>query len=254
MSKTKMSHTETNPVFWLEDGSLTASEVMEVLCREQKLQEIMKHLALDRALKNMTVSPAHTEKLLNSFREQQNLQTEQAFREYLQERKLNEKLLKEKLCRPDQVVQYREERWGPRANSLYLKHKDEYDLITYSRLESGNKDVMQEVYFRLKDKEETWEAMAQQFAGGNPSANARKVSVPANTIEPPLLEKLRAAGPRVVIEPVQINNGVTVVAELEKIDASSLNEELRAAIMQKEFNNWLEEESTRMFNKLQISE
>ena len=52
----------------------------------------------------------------------------------------------------------------------YLKHKEQFDLVTYWRLESSNQDLMQEIYFRLKDKEESWDSLARQFPGAGPKA------------------------------------------------------------------------------------
>ena len=78
-------------------------------------------------------------------------------------RHIDESLLIKILSRPLQVVQYREERWGPFAQSLYLQHKERFDMVTYQRLESSNADVMQEIYFRLKDGEESWDGWPANF-------------------------------------------------------------------------------------------
>ena len=50
---------------------------------------------------------------------------------------------------------------------------------------------MQEVFFRLKDNEETWESLARQFQPGSESANGRIGPVPVKSIEPSLLKALQ---------------------------------------------------------------
>ena len=83
---------------------------------------------------------------------------------------------------------------------------------------------MQEVYFRLKDKEDSWDNLAKQFPNAGPESDARMNSMPVADIEPALVEALRKAGPGIVIKPLQINAGRVVVAELESIEASRFDE------------------------------
>ncbi len=244
--------TNTKPALWLDDQPVSAAEVMAVLCKENKLNELVSNLVLDRTLSQVKLAQGQEEELVNDFRKQHQLEGDEAFTDFLQKNHITEPLLKQNLSRPHRVVQYREERWGPRANSLYLKHKDHYDRINYRRLQSGNADVMQEVFFRLKDNEDSWETLARQFPGAQPDADARQNSIPAAQMEAPLLAALLKAGPGTVIRPLRVNANTVVVAELESISPSRFDEELRTLILKREFDSWLEEECRRMLNKLQV--
>ena len=243
---------KTDPALWLDDQPVSTSEVMAVLRKERKLKELVKNLVLDRTLSQVKLSPDFEAKLVHNFRQEQKLDTKEKFAEFLKKNHMTEHLLQQTLNRPHQVVEFREERWGPRANSLYLKHKDRYDLITYRRLQSGNPDVMQEVFFRLKDKEDSWETMARRFPGATANADALQERIPASKIEAPLLAALRKAGPGVVIRPLRITTNSVVVAQLENIKASTFDEELRTVIMREEFDTWLQEECSKMLSKLQL--
>ena len=243
---------QTDAALWLDDQPVSTAEVMAVLRKEGKLQELVRHLVLDRTLSQVTLAPEREANLVRDFRQQQKLESDEAFADFLQKKHITETLLQQTLSRPHRVVQYREERWGPRANSLYLKHKDRYDRIHYRRLQSGNADVMQEVFFRLKDKEDSWESMARQFPGAPANADARQKGIPATQIEAPLLAAMRKAGPGVVIRPLRLNASTVVVAELESIEASRFDDELRTLILREEFKSWLQEECSKMLNKLQV--
>ena len=207
---------------------------------------------MDRNLGQVKLAEGREDELIREFRLQQKLESDEAFSDFLQKSHITEPLLKQTLSRPHRVVQFREERWGPRANSLYLKHKDRYDRISYRRLQTSNADVMQEIFFRLKDKEDSWEALARQFPGAPANADARQKAIPATQIEAPLLAAMRKAGPGVVIRPLRLNANTVVVAELERIEASRFDDELRAAILREEFDSWLQEECIRMLNKLKV--
>ena len=244
--------TQTDAALWLDDQPVSTAEVMAVLRKERKLPQLVKNLVLDRTLSQVTLAPEKVSELVRDFRQQHKLDSDEAFADFLQKNHISETLLKQSLSRPHQVVQFREDRWGPRANSLYLKHKDRYDRIHYRRLQSGNPDVMQEVFFRLKDKEDSWETMARQFPGAPANADARQKGIQATQIEAPLLAELRKAGPGVVIRPLRLNASTVVVAELESIEASRFDDELRTLILRQEFDSWLQEECSRMLSKLQV--
>ena len=154
--------------FWLDDQPVSCEEVMAVLRKDRKLPALVRELVLEQALNSVNLPATAENEMLIDFRQHQKLENDEEFLHFLQKAHLDEKLLKEMICRPQKVVQYREERWGPRANSLYLKHKDRYDKFTYRRLQTNNPDLMQEVYFRLKDNEDTWESLARQFPGAKP--------------------------------------------------------------------------------------
>ena len=141
---------------------------------------------------------------------------------------------------------------GTHGKFTLPKNKEKYDLINYRRLQSSNPDVMQEVFFRLKDKEESWETIAQQFPEAPKDADARQTAIPASQIEAPLLAALRRAGPGVVLRPLQIDATTVVVTELESIETNSFDEKLQNLIIREEFESWMQSECNRMLNKLQV--
>ena len=239
----------SSPVLLLDDQPITADQLLGLLRRQGQIPSLVRELVLDQALATVELNPEDEEQQLQAFRAQRQLETEEAFVGFLQASQLDETLLLQMVTRPERVVRYREERWGPRANSLYLKHKERYDLVTYRRLQCGNADVMQEVFFRLKDREESWESLAQQFAGGDPNATCRVGPVPVGSLEEPVLSALRQNGPGRVCRPISLGDQV-VVTELEAFQPSEFNEELRTRILREEFETWLQEECSKMLTKV----
>jgi hypothetical protein len=239
----------SSPVLLLDDQPITADQLLGLLRRQGQIPSLVRELVLDQALATVELSPEEEEQHLQAFRSERQLESEEAFVGFLQASSLDEQLLRQMVTRPERVVRYREERWGPRANSLYLKHKERYDLVTYRRLQCGNADVMQEVFFRLKDREESWESLAQQFAGGDPNATGRVGPVPVGGLEESVLSALRQQGPGRVCRPISLGDQV-VVAELEAFQPSEFNEELRTRILREEFETWLQEECSKMLNKV----
>ena len=242
----------SEPLITLDDRPISADQLLNLLRSNGQLKSLLQEWILEDALKD-THLPEHEEQLLLAdFRNQQRLDTEEAFVNFLESRMLTKQLLLRTLTRPHKVVLYREERWGPRVNSIYLQRKERYDRIRYYRLQANNADVMQEVYFRLKDREESWDSLARQLSPGDQSATGLIGPAAVSTIEPELLQQLRGAGEGKLLKPMQLG-GATVVAQLEEVLPSEFNEELRTQLLRESFEEWLSEECSRMIQKVRFS-
>jgi len=150
-------------------------------------------------------------------------------------------------------LHYREERWGPFTQSLYLQHKDQFDLVSYYRLESSNADVMQEIYFRLKDGEESWDGLARQFPGAPADATALQGPISVAEVEAPILEVLRESETGRVLRPLRVGSQ-TVVTALEKFQPSTFGDEVRTALLRQAFDEWMTQECSKMLNKIRFPE
>ncbi|MEC7738925.1 MAG: hypothetical protein VYE46_08645 [Cyanobacteriota bacterium] len=235
---------------WLNDEPVTAMSLLKAIRKSVKLDLVVRELILEKTLSNIQLSPDKQLELMSEYRKNQNLEEDEGFADFLNKKNLNMKLLQEIIERPVKVVKYREERWGPRAESIYLKNKESFEFFTYRRLQAVNASVMQEVYFRIKDEEESWTDLAKQFPGTD--FDARQNLIPVSNIEPPLVDALRRAGIGKVIRPMRFSGGLVVVAELEAIKTSSFNEETRNQILIQEFENWISDEVKKLTAKLKF--
>ncbi|QNG27774.1 hypothetical protein [Synechococcus sp. HK01-R] len=240
-------HTESGLV--IADQHLNTEELIDLMRRQGAIPRLAQEWLLDQVLAETPLSSEEQSDLLRDYRLSNGLESDEAFLDHLQKRHINEALLIKMISRPHQVVRYREERWGPRAQSLYLQHKDQFDTVTYQRLEAADADVMQEIYFRLKDGEESWDSLARQFPGAGPDATALRGPVPVAELEAPVLEVLRHCEPGKVARPIQIGSLVVVVS-LVGFQPSSFNDELRTVLLRQAFESWLQEECSRMLERI----
>ena len=236
---------------WLNDEPVTSMSFLKAVRKSVKLDLIVRELILEKTLSHILLSPEKKIELVSEYRRNQNLEEDEGFTDFLKKKNLNKEILQEIIERPAKVIKYREDRWGPRAESIYLKNKENFDFFTYRRLQAVNASVMQEVYFRIKDGEESWTDLAKQFPGTD--IDARQKLIPVAKIEPPLVDALRRAGVGKVIRPMRFSGGLVVVAELENIETSSFNEETRNQILIQEFENWISDEVSKLTTKLRFA-
>ena len=236
----------------IEGLDVSYSKVIEIFQINNQIPALVRELILEHQLADIQLEADLEKQLLDEFRDKNNLKSDESFLNYLADKYLNDELLMKIITRPERIVRFREERWGPRAKSLYLQYKEKYDLVTYRRLQSSNFDLMQEVFFRIKDGEENWESLSRQFQPNDQKADGRFGPVPVSSIEPKLLEALRQAGEGRVLGPLPLGEYM-VVAELESFQASRFDDQLRQSILKQEFETWLDGECTKMLKKTSLT-
>jgi len=246
------THTDS-AAMWIDDIPLSSFETVTLIRQQAALPRLVQEWVLDKTVGHIQIDADKQQTLLDDYRNSNQLTSDESYADHLQKRHIDENLLRKILIRPYQVVRYREERWGPVAQSLYLQHKDSFDLVKYHRLQSGNADVMQEIYFLVKDGEESWDSLARQFPGAPSDATALQGPIPVAEVEAPVLEALRQSEPGRVSRPVHVGSNIILVA-LEEFQPSSFGDEVRKALLKKTFDEWMTQECSRMLNKSRFPE
>ncbi len=237
---------EGDIVMLIDDYEVSGITALNIIRRGGQLTKMIKEIIIDKEVEHIELGPEKESELLNNFRKNEGLESEEEYRDFMKSRILDEYLLTQMICRPSKIVAYREERWGPRANSLYLKYKDRFELVTYNCLGSTDTNVMQEVYFRLKDGEETWEEMGKQF-----NASYLHGPIPIEKVDNTLIEQLRANTLKKICHPFKCGNK-WVVSQLISFENKVYDDELRSQILREEFDSWLKEELQRSLKKVTI--
>ena len=234
----------------IEGKRVTEEELIKAVRKTGLLKEVIKEIYLERTLSEIKVNEETVEEQIRRYKERNDVIDNESFKNHLNKLSIDETLFKEMITRPSKVVIYRNERWGDHVNSLYLKNKESYDCISYNRVQSGNMNLMQEVYFRLKDREETWESVLSQFPRKN-SKNGIFKDVPIKNVEDTILSKMKESGKGTVNFPISIG-GQVIVTELVETKSSELDENLKRRILNEEFIAWIEETATNLTKQARI--
>ena len=133
------------------------------------VRQFLSEKLLDLLLSKVVLPQSTLETAWDDYILQNNLEDSDDLSNFLSKQYFDRELLLKKITRPLRLIKFREEKWGPIVNSLYLERKDQFDVITFSMVRSRDFNVMQEVYFKAKDGEETWHSISQQLNPDNPN-------------------------------------------------------------------------------------
>lgn len=238
-------------ILLIDDNEFSCTDIMNTLKRLGLYDKLINDLILQNLINTESVTEKDMEYLLNKFKEDHNLQTDEQYQKALEIKGIKESTLKDAMKISMQISRFRKKKWGTRANSLYLKEKDKYDLVTYNRLECSSFETMQEVYFRIKDKETTWEDMAKQFKPNDPQATSKIGPLEINKVEKEIINNLRESKQGKINLPIKVGE-LFVLTELIAITPKQFDETLKEEVLMSEYNKWVKEQTDLLKSKVRI--
>ena len=108
--------------------------------------------------------------------------------------------------------------------------KSNFDLITYQLIRTKNKNLSNEIYFKLTEDKESFEDLSFQFSEGRERVTKGTVGpVRANLPHPKLLAFLKNSSVGIINPPIEIENW-WIICKLKKIEYAKLDYLLKAKI------------------------
>lgn len=139
------------------------------------------------------------------------------------------------------VQLWKEREFGPRVGDLFLKKRPQLDHVVYRMICVTNEALALELYFRIKNGEATFEALATQFSTGSEARNGGQIGpVPLGSLNRELYEILHPATPGDLLPPKKIAQ-VHLLLQLEKKLPAQLDAVLHARLLEELCDDWVEE-------------
>ena len=138
----------------------------------------------------------------------------------------------------DILKQWCLEQWGMRLNELFLERKDQLDLVSFRLIRIENQGVALEVYHRLKEKESSFDSLANRFgvlSDQNKDTfrkNKRMGSLPIQ-----LQNKVRTMNPGDLSKPLQTGSDYLII-QVEQFEDAKFTESLKDKILLDQFSSW----------------
>ncbi|WP_414578330.1 peptidylprolyl isomerase [Anabaena sp. CCY 9402-a] len=199
--------------------TITAPELISLLAGYQMLPQLYRELLIDQAIASIECTPEEIEQAKQE--DPQQIET-------LATRKL--RLEKFKLAT-----------WGHKVESYFLTQKAQLDQVTYSLLRTRDMALAQELYFRIKAKEQSFAEIARQYSQGPEAQTGGLIGpTPLTQPHPQLATKLRASQPGQLLPPTRLGEWIVIV-RLEQIVHGKLDDSTRKKLLNKLFQEWLQE-------------
>ncbi|GET36673.1 peptidylprolyl isomerase [Microseira wollei] len=229
-------------VLQLGNRTIAAEQVMPLLSSYQMLPQLLRESIIDQAIAPIECTPEEIAFAYEKFYQQNQLISETQRQTWLERYCMNQPYLEELLIvRLLKIEKFKLATWGHKLESYFLKRKGALDQVVYSLILTKDKEMAQELYFRIQEREQTFAELAYEYSQG-PEAESGGIIGPIElgNIHPNLAQLLSVSQPGQLWPPRPLGECLLIV-RLEKLIPAQLNESMRQRLLRELFEAWLQE-------------
>jgi glycosyltransferase involved in cell wall biosynthesis/parvulin-like peptidyl-prolyl isomerase len=230
------------PLLQIGDRSVTATELAGLLQQYQLLPKLQEEMVIERAIASFDCTPEEQDECCEYFYKQRRLNTKVARQKWLQEEGMTAAQLINLATRELKIEKFKQATWGNKLESYFLQQKPQLDQYVYSLIRLQDGDAAKELYFRLKEDEQPFAEIAQQYSEGLEAKTGGLIGpVELGLSHPKLAQILKASQPGQLIPPTAIED-LWIIVRVEKIIPAQFDEPMQQNLLDELFANWLKEQ------------
>jgi parvulin-like peptidyl-prolyl isomerase len=225
--------------------TVPASDIGEMLITYQMLPGLVREVAIDRGIANITCSEAETTQAIQEFYGRLQLKTQEQLEEWLNTQGLTRVQLDKIAVRHHKIEKFKQETWNPKVESYFLNRKGQLDKVIYSLIRTKDIGMAQEIYFRLLEGEQTFEDLARRYSEGAEAQTGGLIGPVEISVPHPVIGQLLATNaPGHICPPIKLDQWFVIVRP-DKYIPCQLDDAMRQKLVGEMFQLWLQEEVKR---------
>jgi parvulin-like peptidyl-prolyl isomerase len=224
------------------DSTITALAIGSAPIQYDVLSQWIKETIVERAISNIDCTPEEKALARDLFAQQQ----------ASSDRVFTLEQLEILLIRSLKIEKFIRINWESHLKTYFLQQKDHLDLACFSLMRLTNLDVARELYFRLQEREQSFEELARQYSFGLEAQTGGLVELtPLSQLHPTIAEILKASQPGQLWFPMPVEEWFAIV-RMEKFIPARLDTRMRQRLLEQLFERWLDEQLKQVYEQLSL--
>ena len=229
-------------VLRIGDRTITAEEIIPLLAGYQLLTPLLRELIIDQEIAGIDCTPEELDQARKQFFEQNQITSEDAKQAWLTQRKMTAEQLEALASRGLKVEKFKQATWGHKLESYFLGRKAQLDRVIYSLIRSQDPGIIQELFFRIQEGEQSFAELAREYSQGPEAETGGLIGpVELSTPHPAVAQMLRLSKPGQLSPPTRLGEWFVIV-RLEKFMPAQLDAPMRQRLLNECFATWLSEQ------------
>lgn len=241
-----------NAVLKVGDRVISAEDIIPLLAGYQLLTPLLRELILDQALASFSCTPEEKATAIQQFLEHHQIADEAAKHAWLKQQGMTPAQLEALATRGLFIEKFKQATWGHKLESYFLGRKSQLDRVIYSLIRSQDPGIVQELYFRIQEGEQSFTDLAREYSQGPEAQTGGLIGpVELSTPHPVLAQMLRTSQPGQLCPPTRLGEWLVIV-RLEKFIPAQLDAAMRQRLLNECFNTWLSEQLNQQLAQSQL--
>jgi parvulin-like peptidyl-prolyl isomerase len=234
------SKIQVNEFVQIGNISVSQAELLPLLKKYQLLPRLVRELTIDRAITEIECSEDDRIAALKQLYDREGLTSEARLEEWLALYHLERQQLTEIAERNFKIDKFKQQIWGNKTESYFLKRKAQLDKAIYSLIRTSDLGIAQEIYFRSIDGEQTFAELARQYSQGAESQTGGLIGPVELSSPHPVIAELISTQPMGKVCPPVLLEQWYVIVRPEQIIPAQLDESMRQRLIDELFQTWLQ--------------
>ncbi|MBC6479488.1 MAG: peptidylprolyl isomerase [Hormoscilla sp. GM7CHS1pb] len=206
------------------------------------MPQVVRGLLIDQAIAEVTCTEEERSQTLAAVEAQLKITDPQAKAAWLESQGMTSSDLEAIAVRPLLLEKFKQANWRKKVESYFLTRKTNLDRVVYSMFRTKDMGLAQEIYFRIKEAEQSFADLAREHSQGSEAHTGGLLGpVPIYQPHPTLAKILSVSQPGQLWPPRKLGEWFVIV-RLEKMIPAQLDDGMRRQLMDELFENWLREE------------
>ncbi|MEL6930629.1 MAG: peptidylprolyl isomerase [Cyanobacteria bacterium J06600_6] len=228
-------------VLEVDNQVYTAEDLVPLLTQYQILPKLAQEILTDKAIAEIKCSEEENAQIFDQFCQQNQLKSEEEVQTWLDKQGLQREQLQNLITKKLRVDRYKEETWSDRVDAHFIKRKSQLDRVVYSLIRVEKPEVAQELYFRIKDDQNAFSALAMEYSQGTEAQTGGLIGpVEINAPHPKIAQILATCQPGQLVPPTRVGEWIVIV-RLENYISAKLDQPMRQRMLDELFSSWLNE-------------
>ena len=229
-------------VLQIGNKTITASEIIPRLTTYQMLPQLVQEIIIDQAIAPFSCTPEEKASAQEQFYTQHQLTNEPARQAWCQRHDITPEQLEALTTRQLKIEKFKQANWGPKLPSYFLQRKSQLDRIIYSLLRTKDAGVVQELYFRLAEAEQSFAELAREYSQGPEAQTGGLIGPVELSTLPPVLARVLSISQSGQLRPPMPLGEWFVIVRQEKLVPAQLDESMGQRLLNELFSMWLQEQ------------
>lgn len=226
-------------VLEVDNQVYTAEDLVPLLTQYQMLPKLAQEILIDKVIAGVECTEEENTATYSQFCQQNKLESEQQVEEWLEKQAMSREQLQNLITKRLRLDKYKEATWNDQVDAHFIKRKSQLDRVVYSLIRVEKPEVAQELYFRIKDDENTFSALAMEYSQGTEAQTGGLIGpVEINAPHPKIAQVLTTCQPGQLIPPTRVGEWIVIV-RLENYLSAKLDESMRQRMLDELFREWL---------------
>lgn len=233
-------------VLQIGNRTIQATELIPLLASYQMLPQLQRELIIDEAIASVECTPEEITRAQQLFYNERQLKTDADIKAWMTYHGITVEQLESVTIRRLKIEKFKLVTWGGKLESYFFQNKGKLDKVIYSLLRTQDIGLVQELYFRLQAKEQSFAEVAKEYSQGPEAQTGGLVGpIELQTLHPAMIQLVSSSQPGQVMPPARIAEWVVIV-RLEKLIPAQLDEQMKARLLNELFEAWLQEQQKQI--------